>query len=98
MALAINGKSGRVEPAPEEEPEDDIEGDDDPGPSARAVGNKQGERGVPLALSLKPALRDLLALAAADQFRATSAQATKYIVDGLLRDGYIKPSTEPVDP
>jgi len=55
-------------------------------------GNQQGERGVTVAASLKPQLRELLLAAAADQFRTIGGQATKYIIDGLMRDGYIRPS------
>lgn len=64
---------------------------------SRSVGNRQGDRGVPVAVTLKPKLREILARAAADQFRAVSAQATKYIVDGLIADGYIRVAGEPVD-
>lgn len=55
-------------------------------------GNKQGERSVNVAVSIKPQLRELLVAAAADQYRGLAGQAAKYIVDGLIRDGYIKPS------
>lgn len=55
-------------------------------------GNKQGDRAVTVAVALKPQLRELLLAASADQFRSHSQQAAKYIVDGLIRDGYIRPS------
>lgn len=55
-------------------------------------GNKQGERSITIAVTVKPELRELLLVAARDQYRALAAQAAKYIVDGLIRDGYIKPS------
>ena len=55
-------------------------------------GNKQGERAVMIAVQVKPKLRELLITAATDQFRTLPGQAAKYIVDGLVRDGYITPS------
>lgn len=52
-------------------------------------GNKQGERKVSVPTPLKPRARELLMRASADQFRSLSGQAEKYVIDGLMRDGYI---------
>lgn len=56
------------------------------------LGNRQGERSAHVGILLKPRLKELLAAAGTDQFRSISGQASKYVIDGLLRDGYIVPS------
>ena len=58
----------------------------------RFGGNHQGERSAGIHICMKPTVKDLVETAARDQFRSLSAQALKYVIDGLMRDGYIRPT------
>ena len=54
--------------------------------------NMQGERKETVVVGLKPAIKRLLQVAAKDQCRSGAGQVEKYVIDGLLRDGYIRPT------
>jgi hypothetical protein len=60
-------------------------------------GNHQGGRSITVAVAIKPELKDLLRAASEDHYRSVSEQTRKYITDGLVRDGYIKPSKTAVE-
>ena len=49
---------------------------------------------TPISVRLEPRVVTALDQAATDGFRSRSAQLTKYLIEGLTRDGFVRSSPE----